>query len=97
MMTTPVATPKWMIAIIIVAVIPVMQLPWLLDACQAASQGRTLVWLYPFYAIIAGYLAYLSYPNRPVISWILIVLMVLSHIAIHMLVNMPATASIPMQ
>ncbi|MDE5838290.1 MAG: hypothetical protein K2H39_04490 [Paramuribaculum sp.] len=47
---------------------------------------RTLVWIYPFYVVVAAYLAYLCYPARRIITWILLALMVLTHVCVWLLV-----------
>lgn len=83
-------TPVWMVIVIIMIMLPVFQMPMLLGACPADMGGiRTLVWGYPFYVLLTGWLAYVSYPSRPTISWILLVIMLMSHLAIYMLVNNP--------
>lgn len=84
--STP-STPKWMIWVIIAVSLPVFQFPVLLSSMPADSPNRTLVWIYPFYVLVAAYLAYQCYPQRPALSWILLGLMVLSHIAIYLLVT----------
>lgn len=89
MMPSPPATPKWMLAVIIVTLLPVFQFPVLLSDCPPVSIVRTLLWIYPFYCLVAAYLAYQSYPQRHAIAWILIMLMVLSHVAMWMLVTTP--------
>ncbi len=89
MMPTPPATPRWFIAVIVMILLPVFQFPILLDSCTPGSSARTMVWIYPFYAITAAWLAYQCYSQRPVLAWILLALMLLSHIAVFMLVTMP--------
>lgn len=75
-----------MTILIIVVLLPVFSLPALLDTVPAGDDSlRTIVWCYPFYMLLSGYLAWFAYPQRPTVSWILIVLMVLSTIAIWML------------
>lgn len=75
-----------MTILIIVVLLPVFSLPALLDTVPAGDDSlRTIVWCYPFYMLLSGYLAWFAYPQRPTVSWILIALMVLSTIAIWML------------
>lgn len=79
-------TPIWMTVIIIVAMLPVFLFPTLLGMLPPDSEGvRAIVWCYPFYVIMSGFLAYVSYGSRPEMSWILLILMVLSHAAVWML------------
>ncbi len=89
-MTRPVPpTPKWMTALIIVVLLPVFQFPVLLSNAPDIQTVRTLLWIYPFYCLTAAYLAYVCYPQRRVMSWILIALMILTHIAVWLLVTTP--------
>lgn len=87
-MYTNLKTPRWMLWLIIVVMLPVFQFPLLLSGCSDSQPGtRTLVWIYPFYVLVSGYLAYICYPARREMSWILLILMVLSHLAVWALVN----------
>ena len=79
--------PWWIIALIILFVLPAAQFPVLLANCPAEPAiVRTLVWIYPFYVVVAAYLAYLCYPARRIITWILLALMVLTHVCVWLLV-----------
>lgn len=80
--------PWWMVVVIIVLMLPVFQMPELLATCPPGMDGtRTLIWCYPFYVLLTGWLSYASYPTRPSISWILLFLMVISHICMYLLVR----------
>lgn len=84
--------PAWMIAIIILAALPVTGLPTLLSAASASGSAqadivRTICYFYPFYVIVSAWLAYVCYPTRRYMTWILLVLMVLTHVAMWMLVT----------
>ncbi|MDE6858811.1 MAG: hypothetical protein K2J65_00155 [Duncaniella sp.] len=82
----PTKTPTWMTILIIVVLLPVFSLPALLDTVPAGDDSlRTIVWCYPFYMLLSGYLAWFAYPQRPTVSWILIALMILSTIAVWLL------------
>lgn len=48
-----------------------------------------MLWVYLFYVPVAAYLSYLCYPERRALAWILLALMVLSHIAIWLLLTTP--------
>ena len=87
MMPAAPATPRWMICVILLVALPVFQFPMLLSSLPADSPNRVFVWMYPFYVVVAAYLAYQCYPQRRALAWILLVLMVLSHIAVYLLVN----------
>ncbi len=81
------ATPKWFICILGALCAPVLAMPWLLNAPFAAQPGvKVFVWLYPAYVVVAAWLAWLCYPGRRAVAWILAILMLLSHCAIWILV-----------
>lgn len=46
-----------------------------------------MILLYPAYIMLSTWLAWKSYNERPEISWILIILMILSTIALLLLIN----------
>lgn len=87
-MSTKPNVPKWFVALIIAAILPALSTPELLNVCPPDIAGaRTLIWIYPIYSVIAGYLAYQCYPTRREVSWILIALILLSHAAMWILTN----------
>lgn len=88
-MSTIPSAPRWFVAVVIVALLPLFQFPLLLGICPPESEARIFLWLYPIYALTAGYLAWRCYPQRHLMAWILIALLLLSHLAIWLLVNSP--------
>ncbi len=73
-------TPWWVTVIIIVCMLPVFSFPALLANCPPDDGGlHTMLVIYPFYVIAAGWLAWASWSQRPYMTWILLVLMLLSH------------------
>lgn len=82
--------PTWMKVLIIILMLPAFMLPSLLSAVPSDDDAiRTIVWCYPFYVILSGWYAYICYSQRQVMTWILLALMVMSHVAIWMLVTTP--------
>lgn len=81
---TPV--PTWMKIVIICCMLPVLAFPTLISALPQDSPVNTLVWLYPLYVLATGICAWVCYGQRRELSWILLVLMLLSHAAIWTLV-----------
>ena len=76
-------TPQWFLWLVIVMMLPVLSCPWLISN---APQGTSMfVWFYPIYVITSGWLAYHCYVPRREISYILIALMLLSHVSMWML------------
>ncbi|MDE5687743.1 MAG: hypothetical protein K2I18_03845 [Paramuribaculum sp.] len=81
-------TPWWVIMLIILLVLPAGQTPVLLaNAPAGVPIVRTLVWIYPFYVFVAGYLAYACWQRQRMMTWILLALLVLTHLAMWMLVT----------
>lgn len=80
--------PVWMICVIIIAALPVTAFPALLSASTDATGGnKYFLWLYPAYDIAAALLAYQCYGRRTEMSWIIIILMLLTHAAMWLLVT----------
>lgn len=77
-----------MIIVIIMAMLPALAFPTLLAMTSPDSSQRTFVWLYPFYVIASGVCAWICWPDRKDVSWILIILMLMSHAAMWMLVRL---------
>ncbi|MDE6417534.1 MAG: hypothetical protein K2K68_11000 [Duncaniella sp.] len=80
--------PTWVKILIIILLLPVFSTPALLSALpQGHEEWRTIVWCFPFYLLMSGWLAWISYNSRQTVAWILMVLMVLSTAAVWMLVT----------
>ncbi len=82
--------PWWMLLIIIVAALPALFLPSYaaIAAGPVPESKKLFLWLYPFYLIVAGFLAWQCYGRRTVMSWILVVLMFMTDAAMYLLYNM---------
>ncbi|MDE6377490.1 MAG: hypothetical protein K2K72_01965, partial [Duncaniella sp.] len=69
--------------------LPAFNTPWLIASLPADSgSARALAMIYPFYMFLSAWLAWKAYPSRSYLSWILLVVMVLSTIAMYMLTTM---------
>lgn len=80
--------PAWMVAVIILAALPVVAFPTMLSqSASSAGENRLYLWIYPAYVVVAALLAYQCYGRRTEMSWILIVLMLLTHVAMWVLVR----------
>lgn len=75
-------TPLWMTIVIIICMLPVLAFPSLLSLSPQDSPLTALVWFYPVYVLATGICAWMCYPSRRELSWILILLMLLSHAAL---------------
>lgn len=82
--------PWWMYVVIVLCMAPGLCFPW---AISLASEGgpvvKALVWLYPAYVLLSGLLAWLCYGRRTVLTWIVLILLVLSHAGMYTLTFMP--------
>jgi len=82
------SAPKWVTFLIIIFTLPIFTFPGLLSQCPPDAEAmRTLVWIYPFYMLLSGYLAWRAYPQRPYLTWILLAVMTLTSIAMQILVT----------
>ncbi len=78
--------PGWMTVIILIVALPVLALPVMLSLSGEIAEGNKLyVWLYPAYVLATAILAYQCYGRRTEMTWILIVLMLLTHVAMWVL------------
>lgn len=74
--------PLWLLIVIVVAMLPVFAFPFLLGLLQTGDYEATaLAWFYLFYVFLAGWLAWNCWPQRKAMTWILIVLLLMSHAA----------------
>lgn len=76
-------TPWWMGAVIVLCVIPALVFPFHIQSVPADGVERYLVWLYPAYVLGTGVCAWLCYPERKALAWILLALLLLSHAAMY--------------
>lgn len=79
-------TPAWFAIVTVVAALPVFQLPVLLGNCGDGTDLKIWLMLYPVYVVAAAWVAWRSYAVRPVLAWIIIALMLLTHAAIFLMV-----------
>lgn len=75
-----------MIILIVICMLPLLAYPGMIGMLSAYSQIKGLVLFYPVYVIASGVCAIICYPERSEISWILIILMLMSHIGLWYLV-----------
>lgn len=80
-------TPWWVIAIIIIAMAPALVVPVAAGNVPDSGTPRYLLWFYPAYVIATGVCACITYPERSYLTWILLVLLLMSHAAMALLLN----------
>ena len=79
--------PWWFWVITVVCVLPLGAYPLMLADAPAGSAAHTFVLLYPAYVVVSAVCALICYGRRPEISWILLVLMLMTHAAMWILVT----------
>lgn len=78
-------TPLAVKILIVILMMPALTFPWMLTSIPDDTTGRYLVWFYPAYVAAAGLCAWITYPQRRALSWIIMALMVLTHLAMYKL------------
>lgn len=74
--------PWWFTVLIVLAAAPMLLFPGMETAAE--GQMGTLMWLFPVYMVIASVCAWVCYPDRRELAWILLALMALSDIGVIM-------------
>ena len=72
--------------LIIVTALPVLLLPVLLSKAPAEGPAKTFICIYPAYVLLSAVCEWLCWSRRPELTWILIVMMLLTHASIWALV-----------
>lgn len=81
--------PWWMTTIIIICMLPAVAYLVMLMHSTTAQIGdgeKPFLWLYPVYTLACGFLAWQSYGRRTYMTWILLVLMLMTHGAMLLLI-----------
>ncbi len=77
--------PFWVKALIVAMMLPLAGYILLLSGLPDDHTVRLLVWFYPAYIIASGVCAWMCWKERPEITWILLVIMLLSNSGIYYL------------
>ena len=79
--------PLWVKLLIIISALPVVMLPVIISSCGAAryEEVKLFIMIYPFYVLASAVMSWISYRQRPEVTMILIVMMLLTHVAMWML------------
>lgn len=75
------SVPWWFKTIVILLMLPLLAYPAML---AAMPDEQSLIWLmkfYPFYVVASGICAWMVYRHNPMAAWILIGLLILSHLS----------------
>lgn len=76
-------TQRLLLWIVIILMSPALVLPVLLS--RTPEEFKLFLWFYPVYVLTTGYLAYQCYATRREMTYILLILLVLSHVAVWLL------------
>ncbi|MBQ7042084.1 MAG: hypothetical protein IJN66_05210 [Muribaculaceae bacterium] len=76
-------TPRFLLWIVILLMLPVLALPVLLS--KTPEDFKMFLWFYPVYVLTTGYLAYQCYAQRREMTYILLTLLMFSHVAVWLL------------
>lgn len=78
--------PWWMWLVIILCMLPGLAFPWVAPLISDNNPVvRGLAWFYPAYVLCSGLLAWQCYGRRTVMSWIILVLLLVSHLCFYYL------------
>lgn len=84
------AVPVWFTILLIILVIPGFLVGFILPRLNSSGDElRTIMRLYPYYIAAAALFAWICYPERRLMAWILVGLVVLSHVMVAALASMP--------
>lgn len=81
----PARTPWWFVVIIILVALPTISfIPQAADVVEQAEWlgSAYMGWLYPAYVVISGICAWMCYPTRKTLAWILVALVLLTDIGL---------------
>ncbi|MCC8114805.1 MAG: hypothetical protein LIP03_12620 [Bacteroidales bacterium] len=70
--------PWWMTVLILVLMSPVLAFPSMISSAGTPVPDA-LLWLYPAYVLASGICAWMCFPQRPAITWIILALLLLSN------------------
>lgn len=80
--------PLWLKICIIADCLPIIAVPALIASCPNVTEAVTLVKLYPIAIIGGGIISWLSWKERAEITWILLAIMFLTHLAMWLLIKL---------
>lgn len=74
--------PWWFTLILVLLVLPSFLTPWILADAPNLSMLDTLIKWYPVYLVASAICAWIAYPQRKAVSWIIVALMILSSVSL---------------
>lgn len=80
-------TPWWFTVMTLAVAAVALVLPFTGTSAPSGGEWSFLLKLYPLYVLASGVLAWMCYPRRRAMAWILLILLLLSHGAVWMLLN----------
>ena len=87
-------TPVAIIVLAVLLVLPAFSAPFMFGAVPGGNPVtdtvRTFICIWPFYLLLSGWLAVKAWPSRPEVSWILLVVMLLTSAGMYWLAANPS-------
>lgn len=80
--------PVWVTVLIVLACLPLLAYPALLSHSPAGTDISAFMWCYPVYVVLSGVCAWFGWRRSHEITWILLVMMLLTHAAMWYLVGL---------
>ena len=77
--------PWWFVVILIILVLPAFSTPWLLADAPKGSLLAIMIKWFPAFLLLSALCAWVSYPQRRDVAWILVTLMILSAASLFMI------------
>lgn len=81
--------PWWVKVLIVAVCLPLASLPWLMAGNVETDTGKILLRFYPLFVPLNAVCAWRAWRRTPEITWILILLMLLTHAAMWLLCYPP--------
>lgn len=71
--------PWWVKVLIILDTLPILTYPKMLSESTGFDGAKIFLELYPLYVPLAAVCAWISWKRRPDVTWLLLIVMLLSH------------------
>lgn len=81
-------TPAWVAFVAAIGCLPIFSMPWLIAKAPDQSDVKLFLWLYPAISLIDAYSSWKSYPERPHLLWLMLVVNLLIAAAMWVLVSL---------
>lgn len=77
--------PWWFTLLLILLVLPAVGMPWVLVSAPENTMLHTLIKWFPGFLVLSAICAWMAYPARKDVSWILVAIMAMSSAALYVI------------